>query len=128
MRLIYLSHDELNRAMVCNWAGRKGIAVECPTRVDAAMGGLDAAVLIDADHLPPDWLERFLGQLCASGGVSSLAAHGYGTASDTLRRRGLAVYPRLRSRVLAELTAVATSLRRVPARDVSDTLTWVNLA
>jgi hypothetical protein len=127
MKLIYLSTDELNRALVRSWAGQKGIPVECPTRADPTLADPHASVLIDVDHLPPAWLEGFLERLGAAGEAPSVAAHGYGTSGDVLRRRGLIVHSRLRARVLADLASAAMSPDCAPARDASEALTWIDL-
>jgi hypothetical protein len=107
MKLIYLSTDELNRALVRTWAGREGVEVECPTRLDRVDLTQGTAVLIDTDHLPPGCLEVLLARRGAGGASPPVAAHGYGPIGDELRGRGLDVHPRLCSRVLADLAAAA---------------------
>jgi hypothetical protein len=127
MMLIYLSHDELNRALVQSWAARERVAVECPSRPDLTAAGPRAAILIDLDHAPAEWVEAALGRIGGDGAAQPVAFHGYDAAGDLLRGQGLVVHTRLRSRVLAELAAAATSPDRAPERDTSDALTWVNL-
>jgi hypothetical protein len=128
MMLIYLSHDELNRALVQFWAALERVEVDCPTRPDLTSAGPGAAILIDLDHAPVEWVEAALGRPGGDGAAQPVAFHGYGASGDQLRGRGLAVHTRLRSRVLAELAAAATAADRAVARDTSDELTWVDLA
>jgi hypothetical protein len=127
MMLIYLSQDELNRSLVRSWAARDRVVVECPTRVDLTRVSPRAAILLDLDHGPPDWLEGILGRLGGDGAAHPVAVHGYGASADLFRGRGLIVHTRLRSRVLVELAKAALSADCAPARDSSDALTWVNL-
>jgi hypothetical protein len=128
MRLIYLSTDELNQALVRIWAAQEGVHVECPGRADRTVTGPDSAILLDMDHPPQGWLEAVLTRLAAAGGAPAVAAHGYGPYLDDLRSRGLTVHPRLGSRVLADLASSAMSTDPSPVPDDSDALTWINLA
>jgi hypothetical protein len=128
MRLFYLSTDELNAALVRDWCGRKGIAVECHDLADLAAPGPQDAVLIDGDHPPVGRLERLLSRLGAEGDFNpAVAAHGYGGSCDRLRRRGVPMHRRLEARVLNELTLAAASREFAMANDSSEDLTWINL-
>jgi hypothetical protein len=128
MSLIYLSSDELNRALVRTWAGRRGIPVACPGRADDPLPGRPCALLLDLDHLPPGWLEGILPRLGASRSPCVVAAHGYGPHAGALCARGLTVYSRLHARVVADLVSSAKSAARTPAPKESDSLTWIDLA
>jgi hypothetical protein len=127
MKLIYLSTDELNWSLVRSWAARKGVEVECPSRLDRVNLTRGTALLIDTDHLPLGSLEAVLAHCGAATDSPPIAAHGYGAIGDVLRGRGLDVKPRLLSRVLEDLASAAMSSDWAQARDTSDDLTWVNL-
>jgi hypothetical protein len=122
MRLIYLSHDELNLALVNSWAARKHVEVRCPSRLDLSAKAPKGAVLLDVDHVPLAWVESVLGWLGGEG-TCPVAAHGYGSIAEVLRSRGVVVHPRLRGRALAEVTSGTASLGRAPERETSDELT-----
>ena len=128
MRLFYLSTDELNAALVRDWCGRKGIAVECHGLADLAAPGPQDAVLIDGDHPPVGRLERIFSRFEVEGDFNpAIAAHGYGGSCDRPRRRGVTVYRRLEARVLKELTLAAMSRELAMASDSPEELTWINL-
>jgi hypothetical protein len=96
MKLAYLSTDELNRELVRGWAGRQGVGVTCPVRVDQAPEEAFDAVLLDLDHLPADRLADLLDRLSATRRFCLVAAHGYGTSRPDLGGRPVAVHERLR--------------------------------
>jgi hypothetical protein len=125
--LIYLSTDELNQALVRAWADRRGVPVEFPTRIDAAVACRSSAILIDTDHLQSGWLEAIREHPGVPGGSRTVAAHGSGPCGDELRGRGLTVHPRLCSRVLSRFAAAAMASETTAARDASDALTWDDL-
>jgi hypothetical protein len=128
MRLFYLTTDELNTALVRDWCGRKGIAVECHGLADNATPGPQDAVLIDGDHPPAGQLERLLRKLGNDGEFSpAIAAHGYGGSCDRLRRPGVTVNRRLRARLLKEIMLAAMAREYAMTHDTSEDRTWINL-
>jgi hypothetical protein len=128
MQLAYLSTDELNRELVRGWAGRQGLGVTCPSRVDRAPEESYDAVLLDLDHLPANGLAELLDRLAATRRYCLVAAHGYGTARIDLGGRPLAVHERLRPGVLRDLARAARSAAPEHVVEESVELTWVDLA
>jgi hypothetical protein len=107
MHLVYLSTDELNRSLVRDWGGKRGIAVECPGRADGVLDGPCDALLLDLDHATSEWIGTLATWLESDGGVCPVAVHGYGTTADAFRAafrgRGVTVRSRLRPRLLRDL-------------------------
>jgi hypothetical protein len=94
MRIAYLGLDEVNGALVRQWAARRGANVEAVRLPDAAALGPDVAVVLDLDHLPEPWRREWLERLAA--GQPALA-HGYNLTDDeaaALRRAGVMVVRR----------------------------------
>jgi hypothetical protein len=112
MNLIYLSTDELNRAVVRAWAGRKGISVEYPNRVDRA--GPDPRVSVAAPEPGeprggrPTGLELRRWHLCV---LSEPRVRGEGHLVRTGQRVGAASGP--------PLVARGVPPRRARARDAA---------
>jgi hypothetical protein len=132
MRLIYLSTDELNQALVGCWSVRQGIEVECPDLRDRSWTGRCDAVLLDLDNTTSEWLEMLAMWLeCTRRRTGRVAAHGYSPAGDAFRGafggEDMTVSSRLRPKLLRDLArpADASALGRV--EDESDALTWVDL-
>jgi hypothetical protein len=128
MKLIYLSADELNQALVKSWSVRKGIPVECRCDAPDDLGTGPCGVLIDADHSPLGSIDGILDQMIDGGGVVTLFVHGYGAWADELANLGVSVFSRLQGRVLSTLASEVKSFELVSARETSEALTWIQLA
>jgi hypothetical protein len=127
MQLAYLSTDELNRERVRGWAGRQGLGVACPIRVDRGPEGAYDVVLLDLDHLPSDCLAGLLDRLAATRRACLVAAHGYGVGGVELGGRSLTLHERLRPGVLRDLARAVRSLVPACVEEEPVDLTWVDL-
>jgi hypothetical protein len=94
--LFYLSHDPINEHCVRCWVEERG-GTFCPLSLcDTQPDGDCQLLLIDWDSLDPDGREQYLAGLLAQPGGRRIGLHAYHLAdAQTLRRKGVAVFPRL---------------------------------
>src|SRR5690349_6227629 len=127
MALIYLSTDELNRSLARGWGEESAIEVECPDPIDGAWHAPCHALLIDLDHATCEWLAMLATWRKSARAGFPIAVHGYGTAGDAFRDRGVTVRSRLRPELLRDLARDACAPAPEPVEEEADSLTWVEL-
>ncbi len=95
--IFYLSHDLVNENWVRNWVEKRG-GTFCPLSLrDPMPDGECQLLLIDWDSLDPDGREECLASLLSHPGNRRIGLHSYYLVdAETLRRKGVAVFARLK--------------------------------
>jgi hypothetical protein len=114
MLCAYLSLDEVNQDLAARSADEAGVELDALTFRDAAPAGQFDAVVYDLDSLPPAYRRALLADLGAGQLVEPVAVHSYNLSAGqvrALRRRGVIVGRRLRSRLFDRLLAAVHARR-----------------
>jgi hypothetical protein len=97
-KLAYITHDEVNEALVASRAEAARVTLEPLTLRDPPPNGQFKRVLIDWDSLDGRGRERLLAALLAEPHAGRLGLTSYGFNEDdaaVLRRKGVNVFGRL---------------------------------
>jgi hypothetical protein len=128
VKLINFGLDELIQSLVRHWPRQARVRVECPGSLGDWSGDRRSAILIDAEHVPPGSVPRGLAWLDGVDEGRRVIVDGNAPTTEELPGRGVAVFPRLRARLLQYL------LQRIRSCEIaweesleSGYLTWVNL-
>lgn len=94
--LFYLTHDLVNEYYIRRWVEERGGTL-CPLSLrDAIPDGECELLLIDWDSLDTDGRDEYLAMLLAHPGGRRIGLHSYHLPdAETMRRKGVEVFPRL---------------------------------
>jgi hypothetical protein len=102
MRIAYLTTDEVNLDLARRMAAAHGLTLCLLTPKDLPPAEEFDAVLFDLDYSPVGQRPEVLAKALVSHPLRPMVVHGYNLRADqanTLRRKRIAVYRRLRPRV-----------------------------